>query len=164
MSKRFIVHLILILLLFFLEISFFNLISPNYQIKIFLMSGLALLFIDSYDSSFWWFLIGGILLDLVSLNIFGLNMVVFMIIYLIVSYLKKTVFHQPNVFLIVLIVIGSVVFHDFIFWLTLSDRSIIDLLSVSVGDVALNLIVIWPLYIFFIYLTGWFDRTSSSNR
>jgi cell shape-determining protein MreD len=164
MSKRFIVHLVLILMLFFLEISFFNLISPNYQIKIFLMSGLALLFIDCYDSSFWWFLIGGILLDLVSLNIFGLNMVVFVVIYLIVSYLKKTVFHQPNVFLIVLIVTGSVVFHDFIFWLTLSDRSIIDLLSVSAGEVALNLIVIWPLYIFFIYLTGWFDRTSPSSR
>ncbi len=163
MSKSFFIHLFLILLVFFLEITFLNLISPNYQIKMLLMSGLALLFIDCYDRSFWWFLIGGILLDLASLNIFGLNMVVFILIYLIVSYLKKTIFHQPNIFLIILVVTGSVIFHDFIFWLTSSDRNIIDFLNVLTGEVALNLIVIWPLYIFFIYLTSWFDRTPSSN-
>lgn len=164
MSKSFIINLGLILIFFYLQVSFLSLLSPSYQIKILLLSGLSLLFIDRYNKSFWWFLLGGILLDLLSLGVFGLNVVIFMAIYLLVSYLKKTFLHQSNIFLIILIVAGSIIFNNLILWLTFNDREIIHLLNMLGWELILNLLMIWPIYIFFVYLTGWFDKLDSSNN
>jgi hypothetical protein len=159
MSKDYYFHILLIILLFFLDQSFFNIYS-SYNIYLLLLSSLVIVLLDYDEKAFWWFLTAGLLLDLSSsLDVFGLNTVIFIGFYLIISYLKRSIVHRPNIFLIMALVVGLVLLYDLVLWLTsFGINDFIVFLSYLGGDLMVNLIAIWPIYLFFIYLSRFLKR------
>jgi len=158
-----VINILLILTFFFIRQSYLVVISPVYQIKLLLLCGLIILFLDYEEKAFWWFLVGGLLLDLYSPSSFGLNTIVFIAIYLIVSYFKKSIVHQPNIFLITIVLIGSVLVFNLVNWLLVGQGNLLQFLIYLGGEVLVNFIAIWPIYLLFVYLTSWLDNYKLFN-
>ncbi len=153
-----IINILLIVLFFFIRQSYLVMISPVYQVNLLLLSGLIVLFLDYEEKAFWWFLLGGLFLDLYSPSSFGLNTIIFIAIYLMVSYLKKTIVHQPNLFLITVVLIGSVVIYNLANWLLIEQGNLVEFMIYLAGVALVNFIAIWPIYLLFVYLTSWLGR------
>ncbi len=157
MSKRFIFHIVLIIVFFLLEVTIVKLLfPPTICLRLLLLVGLSLLFLDYQEESFWWLIGGGILLDLQSSQIFGLHTFFLLAVYIAISIFCQRVIHQPNLFLLAGLVALSVLFYDLIQWLALVDQgSWLFLLEVFGWSALINFIAIWPIYLFAFYLSGW---------
>lgn len=157
MEKRFIFHLILVIIFFLLEITLLPLLLPPFIVtRLVLLSGVGLLFLDYREESFWWFIIGGLLFDFFSPLLFGLYTLIFVAIYLGVNFLKQRFVHQPNLFFLTGVLIVIILTLSIFDWLTLSQYPAwIDFLKVFGWNLLINFILIWPVYLLFIYLTNW---------
>ncbi len=157
MEKRFIFHLVLITVFFFLEITLLPLFLPSFIVaRLILLSGVSLLFLDYSEESFWWFIIGGLLFDFFSPLVFGLYTLIFVAIYLGVNFLKQRFVHQPNLFFLTGVLIAIILLLNIFDWFSLSQYPVwIDFFRVYGWNLLANFILIWPVYLLFIYLTNW---------
>lgn len=159
MNQRLIFHLISILIIFFIEVTIVQILfPPSASLRLLLLIGLSLLFLDYSEEAFWWLIGGGILLDLQSSQVFGLQTFIFLGIYLGVSLFRQRVVHQPNLFLLAGILFISVLIYDLVDWLILTERSYLDLLTIFGWSALINFLFIWPIYLITFYLSKWLDR------
>ena len=157
-SKRIVLHVLALIIFFFVEVTIVQLLfSPAISMRLLLLIGLSLLFLDYLEESFWWMIGGGILLDLHSSQLFGLHTLIFLAIYLSVSFFRQRVVHQPNLFLLVGTVLISILIYDLAQWLAIPGEKggWLTFLKIFAGDGLVNFIFIWPIYLGCFYLSRW---------
>jgi xanthine/uracil permease len=157
-SKRVIFHILALVALFFVEVTIVQLLlPPAVSLRLLLLIGLSLLFLDYLEESFWWMVGGGILLDLHSSQFFGLHTSVFLASYLAVSFFRQRVVHQPNLFLLVGTILSSILIYDLAQWLAIVGEKAnwLVFLKILAGDGLVNFIFIWPIYLCCYYLSSW---------
>jgi len=159
MNQKLIINIALILLFFLIEITIAKvLFSPAYSLRLIMLIGISLLFLDQQEESFWWLAGGGILLDLQSSQVFGLHTFTLLGLYLIINLFRQRVVHQPNLFILAATVIISVFVYDFIQWLTIANNGgLFTLGAVFWRSLVVNLIFIWPIYLIVYYFAGWLE-------
>jgi len=159
-TRRHVFHFIAILIAFFLEVTVIQILfSPAVSLRLLFLIGLVLLFLDYSEEAFWWLVFGGVLLDLQSSQVFGLQTLIFLGIYLGVNFFRQRIVHQPNLFLLAAIVIVSILINDLADWLMLAGRgSWLNFLRVFGWNILINLLFVWPIYIAVFYLSEWLKR------
>jgi hypothetical protein len=155
-SKRFIFHLLLIFFFYLLEITFARIFTfPGAYLSLILIAGISLFFLDYNEEALWWFLFGGLLIDINSLTFFGLNTAIMMLIYFLINFVRQKLIHQPNLFFLAGVLSSSVFLLTLGHWLMLENKNLIFLLSIYGQSLLINFIFIWIIYLFFIYLSSW---------
>jgi len=169
MNQKLIINIVLILLFFFVEVTITKvLFSPAYSLRLIMLIGVSLLFLDRQEESFWWLIGGGILLDLQSSQVFGMHVFTLLGLYLVINLFRQRVVHQPNLFILVATVIISVFVYDLVQWLTIANNGgLFTFGAVFWRSLVVNLIFIWPIYLITYYFAGWLEdkkQTSFKGR
>lgn len=118
------IHSLLIFILVILQISFFSQISFwGGSLNIILVILLSLLYIDRQKEAFYWVIIGGILLDLVSPLRFGIYLFLSLLVYILNHFLIRRFIFRKNLYIIFFMIFFSSIIYES--WFLLWDRSLI---------------------------------------